>query len=456
MALKMNKKIALIAFTILFLFGMVSSAWGLCRGSITPDITVCASGCDYTTISAAFSAAVQGNVICVYGSGSYGGFTFPSTGITLMSDDLANRPHLTSTVTFNAGPPNGPYTNGGAVLDGFIIDSSSPSMYMKGWCDSSSVTIGNDVEVKNTLFDGGGKPAIKWEGGCPTIGPGNTFRNKLRTALRIYTNAGYSGKAAIIQGNEFYGNGIDGGTKTAYAQIHTQTDATAGRYILFKDNYIHDAAYASGFGIAAGSDDNLYLTGNEVVDNPFAGFKLGTWGTKDDPDNPHTGQITISGETNYTFAGTAYTDGSPNKFYSNDRGGIVTSVVSTFSIIKNEIYDNAWGGIHTGWLEPVDGEFTWPGGSTPAQMTIRTNKVYGNGTGTDTAGGGIDVMYASGTIENNLVYENKYAGIRVGDGVLSGMTIRHNTVVDNGGGATLDRAVAGGGIVYHDGYAKME
>jgi parallel beta-helix repeat protein len=325
-------------------------------------------------------------------------------------------------------------------------------MYMKGWCDSSSVTIGNDVEVKNTLFDGGGKPAIKWEGGCPTIGPGNTFRNKLRTALRIYTNAGYSGKAAIIQGNEFYGNGIDGGTKTAYAQIHTQTDATAGRYILIKDNYIHDAAYSSGFGIAAGSDDNLYLTGNEVVDNPFAGFKLGTWGTKDDPDNPHTGQITISGEASYTFAGTAYTDGSPNKFYSNDRGGIVTSVVSNFDINKNEIYDNAWGGIHTGWLEPIDGEFTWPGGSTPAQMYIRTNKVYGNGTGTNTAGGGIDVMYAYGAIENNLVYENKYAGIRVGDGVLSGMTIRHNTVVDNGGGATLDRAVAGGGIVYHDGY----
>jgi parallel beta-helix repeat protein len=327
-------------------------------------------------------------------------------------------------------------------------------MYMKGWCDGTSDTIRNNVQVKYTLFDGGGKPAIKWEGGCATIGPGNIFRNKLRTAIRLYTNAGHSGEAAIIQGNEFYGNGIDGGTNTAYAQIHTQTDATAGRYILIKNNLIYDAAYASGFGIGAGSDDNIYLTGNEVYGNPFAGFKLGTWGTKDDPDNPHTGQITISGETNYTFAGTAYTDGSPNKFHSNGRGGIATSVVSNFSIIKNEIYNNGWGGIHTGWLEPVDGEFTWPGGSTTAVMDIRTNKVYGNGAGTDTAGGGIDVMYASGSIENNLVYENKYAGIRVGDGVLSGMIIRHNTVVDNGGGTTPDQAVAGGGIVYHDGYAQ--
>jgi parallel beta-helix repeat protein len=63
-------------------------------------------------------------------------------------------------------------------------------------------------------------------------------------------------------------------------------------------------------------------------------------------------------------------------------------------------------------------------------------------------------MHASGTIENNLVYENDYAGIRVGDGVLSGMTISHNTVVDNGGGTTPERSGAGGGIVYHDGYAQ--
>jgi hypothetical protein len=178
-------------------------------GAITPDITVGASGYDYTTISDAFDNAVLGDVICVYGTGSYPGFTFPSTGITLMSDSITARPHLTGTITFNAGNPNGPYTNDGAVLDGFIIDSNSPSMYMKGSCDSSSVTIGNDVQVKYTLFDGGGKPGIKWEGGCPTIGPGNTFTGKLRTAIRINTNAGYSGKAEIIQGNELYSKGVE-------------------------------------------------------------------------------------------------------------------------------------------------------------------------------------------------------------------------------------------------------
>ncbi len=99
----------------------------------------------------------------------------------------------------------------------------------------------------------------------------------------------------------------------------------------------------------------------------------------------------------------------------------------------------AGGGIHTGFEEPLSGLYTWPSALGSAVLTIRKNKVYGNGTGTDAAGGGIDVMWASGTIENNVVYENKFAGIRVGDGHVT--NISHNTVVSNGLG----------GIVYHDG-----
>jgi hypothetical protein len=55
---------------------------------------------------------------------------------------------------------------------------------------------------------------------------------------------------------------------------------------------------------------------------------------------------------------------------------------------------------------------------------------------------------------NNVVYKNEFAGIRVGDGVGGShiTNISHNTVAENGGGTTLDQAVAGGGIVYHDGY----
>ena len=313
-------------------------------------------------------------MICVYGSGSYGGFTFPTTGITLMSDSIVSRPHLTGTVTFSDKKAS--YTNG-AVLDGFIIDANSPSMYMKGVCNATEVTLGNNVHVKNTLFNGGGKPGIKWEGGCATIGPGNTFTGKARSAIRLYANAGYYNEAVKIIDNDFYGNGVDGaGGPNWYAEIHTQTSASEGRYILIKDNLIHNNSFVGGIGIAAGSDDHIYMTGNDVYSNPWGGFKVGTLSNKDNPTDPHTGQITISGESSFTFAGTSYTDGSPNKFHSNNRGGIITSVVSTFSIIKNEIYDNVWGGIHTGMLEPVrPDEFTWPGGSTPALMTIRKNKV---------------------------------------------------------------------------------
>ncbi|MFC1819014.1 right-handed parallel beta-helix repeat-containing protein [Thermodesulfobacteriota bacterium] len=426
------------------------------RGGITPEgtgtiITVCASGCDYTTISAAFDAAVQYDVICVKDNGNYGGFTFPTTGITLVGDSLVSPPHLTGTVTFSDSNGKDPYTNG-AVLDGFIIDPNSPSMYMKGSCDNTTVTIGNTVEVRNTLFNGGSKPAIKWEGGCATIGPGNTFKDKARTAIRFYADStGRSDQAVKIINNTFDGNGTDGSGKTMYAHIHTAEDNTANRYILIKGNTIRNSFAASGFGIDDGSNDYLYLTGNEVDNNPLGGFRLGT--EQAGSNAASGGKITISGEPNYTFAGESYTDGSPNKFHTNGRGGIVLGAGATMDIIRNDISNNAWGGIHTGWNEPNDGAYTWPTTLGDAVLTIRKNKVYGNGDQTATAGGGIDVMHASGFIENNLVYDNDYAGIRVGDGVLSGMTIRHNTVVDNGGGTTPEpRSRVGGGIVYHDGY----
>jgi hypothetical protein len=363
---------------------------------------------------------------------------------------IASRPTLTGTVTFSDSNGKDPYTHG-AVLDGFIIDPNSPSMYMKGLCDNTTVTIGNNVKVRNTLFDGGSKPAIKWEGGCATIGPGNTFKNKARTAIRFYNDStGKSDQAVKIINNDFYGNGVDGSGKTMYAHIHTAEDNAANRYILIKDNTIHDSAFASGFGIDDGSNDYLYLTGNEVYSNPWGGFRLGT--EQAGSNAASGGKITISGEPNYTFANESYTDGSPNIFRNNGRGGIAIGAGITMDIIRNEIKENAWGGIHTGWDEPNAGLYTWPTTLGDAVLTIRKNKVFGNGDQTATAGGGIDVMHASGFIENNLVYDNDYAGIRVGDGVLSGMIIRHNTVVDNGGGSTPESSRVGGGIVYHDGY----
>ena len=129
-----------------------------------------------------------------------------------------------------------------------------------------------------------------------------------------------------------------------------------------------------------------------------------------------------------------------NSIYQNSHGGIGIHNSCELEIIANEISHNARGGIHTG-TDAADGS-GFPATNGSAEVTIRQNKVYGNGqSGEGGYGGGIDVRHASGSIENNLVYENKRGGIRFGDHIDS---ITNNTVVANG------QDDIGGGIIYDD------
>ena len=409
------------------------SSWGTAAASVTN----------------ALSPATSGDVVCVRARAgcTYAGFNMKN-GVTVMAEDYVGlgRPVFTSTIEVPAG-----VTAEGSVLDGLEIQGASPSM-RTGNNNGAVTDLSNNAIIRNMKLNGGSKPGIKHQSGSPVIGPGNIITGKARTAIRIYATAGRSTEAMIIKGNEFYGNGTTGGGTTMYAEIHLE-GANEGRYVLIQDNLIHNNSFAGGFGIDESDDAHIYLTGNDVYSNPWGGFRLDT--LNDRSGATHTGQITISGEPNFTFAGTGYTDGAPNKFHNNGRGGITTGVGCTMDIIRNEIYNNGWGGIHTGWAEPIEGFYTWPSTPGSAVLTIRKNKIYGNGTANSSsavAGGGIDVLWGSGTIENNLVYGNALAGIRVGPGWNSAGVIRHNTVVGNGGGATSDfpSGGAGGGINYHD------
>jgi parallel beta-helix repeat protein len=388
-----------------------------------------------------------GNTVIVRARGSgkgnsYGGFTM-ADGVTVIAETSAAYPVVEGNVTFADGT-----TSPGSVLDGVEILNGGASIYMSA---KSATGINNNAIVRNCLITGGVKPGIKHEGGAPII-ENNEFTNKDRTGIRWTGPAGTSSEAMIVRGNNFHANGVSGGGTKMYAELHFEKSSDA-RYVLIQDNLLHDNTVSGGISFDESGDDTVYITGNEIYNNPYAGIHIGTY--NDGSGTTHTGRITISGEEEFTFGGVSYSasnnPGKPNKIYSNGRGGVTTGVGVTMDIIKNEIFNNGWGGIHTGFEEPVSGEYTWPSAYGSAVLTIRKNKIYGNGAGTDDAGGGIDVMYASGTIANNVVYENKYSGIRVGDGHLT--EISHNTVADNGGGSTPERPIVGGGIVYHDGYA---
>ncbi len=134
-----------------------------------------------------------------------------------------------------------------------------------------------------------------------------------------------------------------------------------------------------------------------------------------------------------------------NEIYDNERGGISIHDDCTAEIIQNNIYNQYLaGGIHTGNIN------TFYGTNGGADLTIRQNKVHDN-LGIN-YGGGIDVRHASGTIENNIVYNNSRGGIRFSDWIDE---IVHNTVVNNGNdnGTPADPSDdVGGGIIY-DGLA---
>jgi hypothetical protein len=162
------------------------------------------------------------------------------------------------------------------------------------------------------------------------------------------------------------------------------------------------------------SSQPITITGNNIYGNTYAGIAV---------RDPITGTVTIT----------------DNNIYQNSRSGIGIRNSCTLDIIANAIYDQIRGGIHTGTDIANPGGFDGTAGS--AVLTIRKNKVYGNGQ--SLYGGGIDVRHADGTIYNNLVYENHRGGIRFGDWIDE---IINNTVSDNGN-ATEEK---GGGIIYDD------
>jgi parallel beta-helix repeat protein len=198
-------------------------------------------------------------------------------------------------------------------------------------------------------------------------------------------------------------------------------------------NTIHDNVFG---GIFIDRASAVTVEGNQIYGNSRAGINnegadiLSVNGT-DIYDN-HYGGIQIKYDT-----GTGSI--THNTIRQNHRGGIGIKTSCTFEISENQINNNLRGGIHTG-QNLVDGT-GFLGTPGDANVTIKKNKVYGNGqTG---YGGGIDVRHACGVIYNNLVYENHRAGIRFGDWIDE---IVNNTVVKNGTNATRP----GGGIVYDD------
>jgi len=374
----------------------------------------------------ATTAASIGDTIIVRAStNTYSGFAIPEGTIVQAENVGTEYPAVIGGVTFAVGD----YTTNPAVIEGFDIVDNGGTALVVGDAD-----ITNTTKIRYNILHGNGEQCIQHTAGTPTIEYNEIYGSTGNfTGISIQGDMGSTSEAMIIRGNNIHNNATAGGSQYN-GEIYLKNVNLS--YILFQNNHIHTSNGRGGVNITAG-EHYLYFTGNEFDNNPFAGVHV---------SGDNTGQVIFSGEPNFTFpaSGPSYTDGSPNLIHNNGRGGISIAYDINMDIISNDIYANAWGAISTDQIDPDLGYPTYLGFSgTPgsAVLDIRKNYIHNNGTALNTIGGGINARQATVNIQNNVIYKNNRAGIRVGDFVTE---ISNNTVVANGNVT----AGMGGGIVY--------
>lgn len=248
--------------------------------------------------------------------------------------------------------------------------------------------------------------------------------------IRMYHPDGYTNQfgSVTIQNNSI--------THGVGAYIHDVTDLT------ITGNNITNSSGACG--IRMSRIHNAEINSNTITDPSYCGIRMFyAWN--------HTMSSLVIDHNTIARSGYAgiiidehVSSGSitNNTITDSGFGGLVFPAAGSYEVLNNEISGSRRGGIHTG--PGVNGGVWMPtlfrGNNGELNLTIRNNSIHDNGSGD--YGGGIDVRHASGVIENNLVYNNHFGGIRFGDWISS---ITHNTVVGNG-----QTGMRGAGIVFDD------
>jgi hypothetical protein len=386
------------------------------------------------------------------------------------------------------------------ILHNHIFDCGGPGIGSTAIAKDTKVTIqGNNIHDNG--FDStvsgkplgagislarGGSPGTDLEpleiiiGGSEPAQGNQIYNSTLAGIILDSNNDGMF--PVLIQNNDIYDNGkagivlIDAGFRYDPPGPTPPGDPIIAEVL---DNTIY--GHTSMTGILIGGATYADIAYNAIYDN-YSGIAFNMASLAVDPDDPSSGTVNIEDNDIYsnTMAGITVRDAitgdvtiAGNDLYQNDRGGIcITNSCENLVINSNDINNNIRGGIHTGtyvaddYFAGTDSQCTGVGTPYPcctglgtgtcessggfigtadsALLEVSQNKVYNNGL--NSYGGGVDIRHASGSIFNNLIYENRKGGIRFGDYIDE---IINNTVVDNG--HVVDETEKyGGGICYDD------
>jgi len=508
----------LLPCVVLSNFGAVCQAANIfVDDNICPQTGTGTSGTPYCSIEYALNQAVNGDTVYVH-AGTYAESVVMKTGVDVRNVSGEQPVIITSTadnhVFFDKVNT--------CTLDGFVLDDSSrttPQGHAIVYVAGDQNNPGYGLAIRNCEITGAqhqedavARTGIRLKGKLSVEITGNIIKN-MRVAgiavkkpspdtlydstvtmqgniisqngdVGIYLQ-GSAGNRIIIGGNGdaantvsdngFFGKGsgmrllnlqgvsIDNNNifNNSHAGIALVNVNTVAPHIT--RNTIHDNLAA---GINIGGDSTLTVgSDNEIFQNNRAGITFYTAGNSKFNTPGSSAPVTITGNNIHTNANagisiidhvTGLLTINGNTIHQNERAGVAFFNRCRAIISENEIRDHTGAaGIFTGsWLgetPPASCDFERSNG--PVELTISRNKIYDNLSG-------MRLDHASGTISNNLVYNNTKSGIRFsGDdvapyepfGVVWGITaITNNTVTDNGTVVDNVRWGSGGGIVYDD------
>ncbi len=270
-------------------------------------------------------------------------------------------------------------------------------------------------------------------------GCGNHYNLPLPTETEMIKRPPARPSASIIiEENTIYQNGrtgirIRGDTPVDITHCKIYDNGRSGLLlehradILISDSHIHHNRFG---GLSLNGVKNAIVESNKIHQNGKTGIRLrkGVNSRKQPTD------VTVK-NNNIFLNGTGGIHSIPkydapidlkvydNIIHANKRGGIRITNNTRLTAFKNEIFDNGAAGIAAYSTAPI-----------PPLLNLYRNRIYFNEGGGILVDNGISGEYG---ISNNLIYNNKRAGIACGLWEESGnsvvdLSILHNTIVSNG------------------------
>jgi hypothetical protein len=279
-----NKKIIAVIFGLVVFLLVVQVYFRILPTSAATH-TVCASGCTFTTISAAISAATSGDTITVK-NGTYSGFTVTKK-VNIVGENMDLNNPINNGATINGqviamgdfAYDQGPTVRGFRIIGGsdpVVIENSAMTVeynYIKGTGGDNVSFEGGGGIVRGNRIEADGDDGIDVDSQSKNaIIEGNYILNSNQDGIEIrQQNVSLSSRISLwIRNNRIEGSGEDG------VQIMDYQNFTNRHYVIERNLILNSGTAGVGLNFNENTSQNytpgpmpepVYIVNNTFADN---------------------------------------------------------------------------------------------------------------------------------------------------------------------------------------------